>query len=57
MTDIRLVGGKHEDVARALMDGKPCSPALEAMYSRVIEEHIRDLAAKHGVTMESSDAR
>lgn len=47
MTDIRLAGGNADDVANALMSGKPVSKELERVYDRVLREHLADLVAKH----------
>jgi hypothetical protein len=47
MSDLRLVAGNVDAVARALIDGKPCSAELEELYVRVLTEHVDELANKH----------
>jgi len=42
-----LVGGNPDDVAQALMDGKPVSDELGGLYARVLRRHIAGLATKH----------
>lgn len=44
-----LVAGNPEDVAKALIDGKPASKELRARYARCLREEIAELAAKHDV--------
>ncbi|WP_448031980.1 hypothetical protein [Bradyrhizobium liaoningense] len=44
-----LVAGNPEDVAKALIDGKPASKELRARYARCLREEITELAKEHAV--------
>lgn len=42
-----LAAGNAADVAQALIDGKPASKELRALYARCLREEIADLAKEH----------
>jgi hypothetical protein len=44
-----LVAGSPEDVARAMVDGKPLSPELASMRARALKETVAALAREHGI--------
>ena len=52
MENLRIVAGKADDVARALMDDKPVSAELAQLYSRTLETHLTELVEQHGVTID-----
>ena len=47
--------GTPEDLAQAMIDGKPVSPKLAGMYARVLRETIAELAKEHGIEMPKAD--
>jgi len=49
-----LVAGTPEDLAQAMIDGKPVSPKLAGMYARVLRETIAKLAEEHGIEIAQS---
>jgi hypothetical protein len=51
-----LVAGTPEDVAQAMIDGKPLSPELASMRARVLRETIAELAKEHGIEMPRAES-
>jgi len=45
-------GSTPEDIAQAMLDGKPLSPDLARLYARVLRETIADLAKENGIVVE-----
>jgi hypothetical protein len=50
----RLFAGSSTDIATALMDDKPVSADLRALYDRVLSQHIAELVEKHGASTDLS---